>query len=62
MLDRRDTLPRDEIALIEALPVPPVTFGPDEEILREEFPPRPKVLLRMVSQFETRLFEKVSVK
>ena len=35
MLDRRDTLPPDEIALIEALPVRPVTFGPDEEIVRE---------------------------
>ncbi|MET3578285.1 CRP-like cAMP-binding protein [Mesorhizobium robiniae] len=35
MLDRRDTLPTDEIALIDALPVRPVTFGPDEEIVRE---------------------------
>ncbi|RUU97354.1 MULTISPECIES: Crp/Fnr family transcriptional regulator [unclassified Mesorhizobium] len=35
MLDRRDTLPPDEIALIEALPVRPVTFRPDEEVVRE---------------------------
>lgn len=35
MLDRRDTLPPDEVALIQALPVRPAAFAPNEEIVKE---------------------------
>jgi CRP-like cAMP-binding protein len=45
MLDRRDTLPPDEISLIEGLPVRPVTFGPDEEIVREGSRPTDSCLI-----------------